>query len=240
MKLKEIENSSKLAELDLEKYVSPLLSYCGDICRALTQTHRYLMRGSRHISINDDTPLKTAVYDTKEREKKVQQGLADTPLSITERINSNMRHDFGYPFRYSMFCTSSASVASDYGSVAVIFPYNGFRFCYSEVVDDLFINLSDEIVFDARYINALYRQTQPLTAKQQEEIKKFNHQIDLLYEYSRYKAGSSSDTDLLVRALNSGHEIMIYPANNSTLKYFYTTEKDYVKNIARYFLNHKW
>lgn len=104
------------------------------------------------------------------------------PLPIHRVADEWFLEKFGYRFRsQALFCTSDEVVASLYGKVYRLFPSNGFSFCWSPKVKDLFTTIT------------LYG----ITAANAEAI------VPVL-EQSDYRCD-----DNLILALESDNEIMI-------------------------------
>lgn len=69
----------------------------------------------------------------------------DTPLPIHQFMDNWFYKKFGVKFRSNaMFATKSQS-AQTYGDVYIVFPIGEFKYCYSTVVSDLYVDITSKI-----------------------------------------------------------------------------------------------
>ena len=70
----------------------------------------------------------------------------DTPLPIHEFMDNWFYKKFGVKFRSNaMFATKSTGSSQIYGTVYVVFPIGEFKYCYSTVVSDLYVDITSKI-----------------------------------------------------------------------------------------------
>lgn len=188
------------------------------ILSAMERSGKCLYHGSK--TFIPDATLKSQVYKTELRAQKVQAGKTDTPKHVNEIANKIFVEKFGVPFRYGMFCTSNLVNARFYSGdkgTCMIFPADGFYFCYSPVIKDFFDKMANIAIDDVQSLTKeqVYR---GLYGREQE---------------FRYKAGKSSDISLLAEALASGNEIMLYPGptQGNEFPFIYTSQFHFFNSI---------
>lgn len=115
----------------------------------------------------------------------------DTPIAVHNALNDYFMLKFNKPYRNGVFVTSNEFEATSYGdsngkSTAIVFPINGFSFCWSPKVTDLY-----------RYYGKVGGVNNTV------EVNAVPHDITNTLDSLEYQ-----NTDLR-GATNSGHEIMI-------------------------------
>lgn len=196
----------EIAQSPAAALIQHLKTQCSHTWQAFTETNRPLYRGGRAVDTGAAEYGETS-YSTLARRKKIEQQKTDTGPKTTEVINDFFIKKFGHPFRFGMFATGAFNVAGEYGQVSVIFPHDGFVFCFGDTAD-LYGKLSPQTHMDieAPYSNDVARQrSQNDLVKQLEDLN--------------YQAGQSSNIQLLKKAIKSGNEITIYPADGSQIPY---------------------
>jgi len=204
--------SNLTKEDDLSIFIRELFKNCSDMMSIFKKDTRLnLYRGSKRSTPN----FSLTRYDIGNRQKKIEQGSTDTPELLNQRMNLNHSADSGLPFRYGMFCTGDALDATEYGKLSVIFPMNGFKFCYSPKIRDLYGKIP-------AYIETMARNNNDLDTA-------FEF-IDDLYNKADYEYGSSKNSGLLSEAILSHNEIMIYPPNNESSLYYYRVDYTFYRD----------
>jgi hypothetical protein len=204
--------SNLTKEDDLSIFIRELFKNCSDMMSIFKKDTRLkLYRGSKRSTPN----FSLTRYDIGNRQKKIEQGSTDTPELLNQRMNLHHSADSGLPFRYGMFCTGAALDATEYGKLSVIFPMNGFKFCYSPKIRDLYGKIPAYIETRARNNNDL------------DTAFEF---IDDLYNKADYQYGSSNNFSLLSEAILSHNEIMIYPPNNESSLYYYLVDYTFYRD----------
>jgi len=112
---------------------------------------------------------------------------SDTPRELHNFVNQYFQTHYGAPFRTAMFASGSQGQANDYGTVYVIFPAGEFQFLWSPDIEDMYS-------LTAEY--GLEHHMEPGAQKEAFETLEDN----VLRTYQ---------TDNLVEAIGSNHEIMI-------------------------------
>lgn len=73
----------------------------------------------------------------------------DTPVSIHEFIDNWFYKKFGVRFRSNaMFATKNSFSAATYGASYIVFPIGEFKYCYSNDIEDVYVDMLDMISSD--------------------------------------------------------------------------------------------
>ncbi len=123
--------------------------------------------------------------------------VSDTDPLIHDFFNIQFTKLYGAPFRNSMFANGNAGMVFQYGRVYIVFPIGEFKFLWSDVVDDLYVSISNETW-------NVFPNGVPETHKLRDSLKP----EQALYKYLNPIA-KSYRTDDLMSAIASSKEIMI-------------------------------
>ena len=70
----------------------------------------------------------------------------DTPKFIHDYLNAGMKKKVGWPVRDGVPVSTEHMQVKNYGDKLIFFPFNGFKYAYTEGVRDLYITLDDLVV----------------------------------------------------------------------------------------------
>jgi hypothetical protein len=133
MRINEIEAGEKSHIPDVhgaaDKFYALIEQNCSDALSVMKETGKLLYRGIRRRS------AQFPIFHGRSREnRKTLDSSEKTQLTIDFYLGNS---GFTALRSNSIFCTSKSSFATNYGTVYLIFPFNGFDFTWSEVIDDL-------------------------------------------------------------------------------------------------------
>lgn len=155
------------------------------------------------------------------RTPRVNRKPLDTPNSIHLLIDSELQQRGFKALRSnSLFCTSDSSEASSYGHVYAIFPKNGFDFTCWENSTDLFKSINDTLTDNGYEDFAIKADRKNVSRRSLNYLKK--HIAELVD-----KANPINDD--IIKAINTGHEIMI--ANAEYYGINYSLFENFLKGI---------
>lgn len=169
----------KLIEITESPPLLGLISYIQENCSEfLSQSSDPLWRGMTITSSN-------VLYKQHAARTPV-----DTPNVIHAAINDFFTLKFGIPFRNGVFATGDVYEADSYlrrsegrqRELAMVFPVNGFSFCWSPVVSDFYhiptTELVKKITSDPNYVTETFEKLKYQTTDLQRGID-INHEIML-------------------------------------------------------------
>jgi hypothetical protein len=106
---------------------------CSQILKAMQHTHNALWRGTKNTG--KEIVLKTPRMDRRPK---------DTPEALHGWLDVSFHEKFGWYVRTEgVFATASKSLADEFGKPYMFFPFNGYEFVWSEVVQDLTNDIED-------------------------------------------------------------------------------------------------
>lgn len=151
----------------------------------------------------------------------------DTPKLVHDKANEIFIKLLGYPFRDGVMATGNKNEAGSYNipsqKASVFIPVNGFEMCYSPLVADFF----GEIIYHS-HLDSQY------TKMDEEEI------VDEV-KAALTRAGYVKGERYLQDAIKSLHEVMFYPKDGQTLRYYLFSEvfwdDEIVPRLKKHFTN---
>lgn len=115
---------------DLEQLIA---THCSDIVATYRAAHAVLYRG---IELTPSVPYIIGESPIKRKPKNLN-------IAAAKVIDSQLlKAGFVATRSNSIFCSSWRSLTQQYGTLMVIFPYNGFDFTYSTLFSDLYLNMN--------------------------------------------------------------------------------------------------
>lgn len=85
----------------------------------------------------------------KKKSRVEKRNPRDMPEGIHNKLNLIFKKKFGWPVRNGIFVSGSASSIEEYGHTYAFFPKNGFKYCWSPKIRDLYVWIDQEIGRDA-------------------------------------------------------------------------------------------
>lgn len=172
-------------EAKLESQLQHMLEECGDYLEEVGFNARRVFHGTHRELAN----LVTAIPVTNRRPK-------DTPGAVHEYIDEYFVKKFDANFRsHAIFASGNSASAMAYGKLHIVVPVNGYRYCWSKRVEDLYSDLG-QWADKSKALSKLFDfKTRTLDDQMEAELDEF-------------LSDSQYQTTDIVAAIDSGYEIM--------------------------------
>lgn len=222
------EDESSLIDQKFERFVqdcSTFFKFWADM-----PYNRVLYRGDRDkTGINEfeatDRTIDAPKFEKYDPTKIVKSGRfpKDTHPKVHNVVNEVFIELFGYPFRDGVMATGSQSEARSYEpfipntakSASIFIPANGFVVCYSPSVGDFYGDIVEEYNLP----------DQQLEIEDEDEFKELVKNI--IVEDGKYVEGEEHLPD----AIDSHNEVMFYPKDGQTLRYYLFSEDFWYEEV---------
>lgn len=213
-----VSEENNLSGDDIDRKFNRFVADCSDYFKNCPEHFTdVLWRGdTRNLAVDSFIPMSrnipAPVFHTYDRTTIQKSGRTskDTPTGVHNIANEIFIKKFGYPFRDGVMAVAQHFEASSYNPVdqraQVFVPANGFTLCYSPRVMDFFGDLVEYKKLDKQY-NVL-------------DEDEFRELLNDEIGKAKYVEGVQHLSD----AITSNHEVMFYPKDGQTLRYYLFSE----------------
>lgn len=132
-----------LNEESADYIVETLDKECSDIIKIYSRAKWCLLRGEKAQNKDFISRIPRIANSSQDSRKP-----ASTPEEVHDFINKWFDKKFGWPVRNGVFTTGKIGTASDYGTIYLFFPTDGYKFVYSKSISDLYSQMPMRIEWD--------------------------------------------------------------------------------------------
>lgn len=213
------ENTNSLEELFKNNYNEFIIE----------SDKNFIYRGLQFPPILSSTEINGTKIEYKISQLRTDRKPMNTSKIISSGIDNWFNDVFNFKARSSaIFCVgkSGKKIAREYGPLYIIFPMNGYKYVWSNEVEDLYTVLYKTSATYEKSKNDKYSNIHIEYGKLLKKGNIDNNKIDIFMKNLNYKNNN------LEEAIKSGNEIMIHTPFYIAIKYTEEVETE-LKNLIK-------